>query len=382
MSELIANRPPLADPSDFHGLGCGHHLAAAGETPFLASQGKLFERFMTDKAGGMRGRERIYESVERARSSVASLLRVRATEVGFPLNVAHGMNLVARSLGATEGNVVTPQWEYPSAMYPWVTGTGLEVRLVPNRGYQMDAERFAVSVDDKTRAIVVSVVSYYTGERVDLRTYREIADRHGAMLIVDMSHAFGASLFDVTLADFAFGCGYKWALGTHGAGIGYCNSERQPGWIPLDSGWTSAKWADADVRDSTVVLVDDGRRFELGNPSALSVQLLGAGADYLSSYGVEAIEDHILALTTSLRKELFELGLNILTPEPKARRLGIVSFTVQDELAWRRGLEARSVLAWVGDKRVRLSPHLYNSSDDIIGAVAAISSVLAELGVK
>lgn len=382
MRDLTANRPPLAKPSDFHGLGSGHHLAAAGETPFLVTQSKVFERFMADKAGGQRGRERIYENVERARASVAGLLGVRVAEVGFPLNVAQGVNLVARSLGGANGNVVTPQWEYPSAMYPWITGTGLEVRLVPDSNYQMDADRFAASADSETRAIVVSLVSYYTGERVDLRTYREIADRHGAMLIVDMSHAFGAAPFDVTLADFAFGCGYKWALGTHGAGIGYCNSERQPGWAPLDSGWTSAKWVNAGVRDATVVSVDDGRRFELGNPSALSVQLLGEGVDYLSSYGLEAIEAHLLALTGPLRSELVELGLDLLTPAPAARRLGIVSFTVKDKSAWRSGLEARGVLAWTGDKRVRLSAHLYNSSDDIIGAVEAIASVLAELGVE
>lgn len=379
---MTVNRPSLADPSDFHGLRHVHHLAAAGETPFLASQSTLFARFMEDKGDGMSGRERIYRNVDRARASVGKLLGVRVKEVGFPLNVAQGMNLVTRPLAGTAGNIVCPQWEYPSAMYPWVTGTGLEVRLVHDDRYQMDLDRFAASVDDSTRAIVVSVVSYYTGERIDLRAYRELADRHGAMLIVDMSHAFGAAPFDVTLTDFAFGCGYKWALGTHGAGIAYCNSERQPGWVPLDSGWTSAEWLDAGVRDATVVPVDDGRRFELGNPAALSVQLLGAGVDYLTSYGVEAIEAHLLALTSLLRRELDGLGLNILTPESTDRRLGIVAFTVDDEAAWRRGFEARNVLGWVGDRRVRLSPHLYNSTGDIAAAVAAVAAILAETATR
>lgn len=380
MDDTIVCRPSLANPTDFHGLEGVTHLAAAGETPFLASQAKLFERFMSDKAGGMRGRERIYENVERARLSVANLLGSKITEVGFPLNVAHGMNLVTRTFTGSEGNVVMPQWEYPSAMYPWVTGTGLEVRLVSSNNYLMEPGRFAASVDEKTRAIVVSLVSYYTGERIDLRTYREIADRYGAILIVDISHAFGAGRFDLSLADFAFGCGYKWALGTHGAGIGYCNSERQPRWVPVDSGWTSAEWVEAGVRDLTVAPVGDGRRFELGNPSALSVQLLGAGVNYLSSYGVDAIETHLLTLTKPLRNALVGLGLNVLTPAEESRRLGIVSFTVTDESHWRRGLEARNMLAWVGDRRVRLSPHLYNSSDDISDVVDALSSLLEEFG--
>jgi selenocysteine lyase/cysteine desulfurase len=369
---------PLADPGDFYGLAGVSHLAAAGETPLLTAQGAIFNRFMADKADGMSGRERIFENVEYARRSVATLLGANVEEVGFPLNVAQGMNLVARTLGNATGNVVMPQWEYPSAMYPWMTGTGLEVRLVPDERYQMDPERFARYVDNDTRAIVFSLTSYFTGERMDLVTYRKIADRHGAMLIVDMSHTFGAAPFDVTLTDFAFGCGYKWALGTHGAGIGYCNAARQPGWIPADSGWTSIEWVDAGVRDKNATSVDDGRRFELGNPAALCVHILGAGVDYLIAHRPEAIEAHLLALTGELRSQLVELGLKVLTPADAARRLGIVAFTIDDEAAWRKGLEARNVLGWVGDKRVRLSPHLYNKADDVAAAVAAVADIQGE----
>src|SRR5436190_11554847 len=98
MSNSNNERVPLGNPCDFHGLEDVTHLAAAGETPFLATQTKLFERFMSDKAGGMRGRERIYEVVDKARQSVANLLGAKTSEVGFPLNVAQGVNLVTRTI--------------------------------------------------------------------------------------------------------------------------------------------------------------------------------------------------------------------------------------------------------------------------------------------
>jgi selenocysteine lyase/cysteine desulfurase len=368
---------PLADPNDFHGLAGVHHLAAAGETPLLASQAAVFERFMADKAKAMAGRERNFERVEDARRAVAGLMRVKPAEIGFPLSVAHGMNVLAGSFGDRNGNVVAPQWEYPSMTYPWVTGTGLELKLVPAPGYRMDAERFAETVDDKTRAIVVSLVSYFTGERIDLNVYREIADRHGAMLVIDMSHALGAGDFDLTLADFAFSCGYKWALGTHGAGIAYCNADRQPDWTPSDSGWMSAEWVDAGIRDATVVPVRDGRRFELGNPAVLTVQILANGVEYLSRLGLPAIEAHLLSMTGRLRQGLADLGLGILTPAESNRRLGIVSFTIDDEGWWRGELEKRKILGWVGDRRVRLSPHVYNSHGDIGAVLAAIADIVA-----
>jgi selenocysteine lyase/cysteine desulfurase len=367
----------LADPNDFHGLTGVYHLAAAGETPFLATQKAVFERFMADKSRGMGGRERNFERVERARRAVAGLMRRKPSEIGFPMSVAHGMNLLARSFGDRKGNVVAPQWEYPSMTYPWVTGTGLEVKLVPAPDYAMDPERIAEAVDGDTRAIVVSLVSYYTGERIDLNVYREIADRRGAMLVIDMSHALGAGDFDLGLADFAFSCGYKWALGTHGAGIGYCNADRQPNWVPSDSGWMSAEWVDAEVRDATVVPVHDGRRFELGNPAVLTVQILGNGIEYLTRLGLPAIESHLLSMTARLRQGLADLGLGILTPAEAGRRLGIVSFTIGDEPWWRQELEKRNIIGWVGDKRVRLSPHVYNSQEDIVAVLALIGEIVA-----
>lgn len=366
---------PLANKADFHGLEGVVHLAAAGETPFLARQRPLFERFMADKAGGMAGRERIFAGVEAARVSVAGLLGVGASEIGFPQSAADAFNAVSRSVTG-RGNVVMPQWEYPSAMYPWITGSDLDVRLVPGDGYRMDMQRFADAADADTRAIVVSVVSYFTGERVDLAACREIADRSGAMLLVDMSHAFGAAPFDARLVDFAIGCGYKWALGTHGAGIAFVNADRQPNWLPRETGWMSAAWVDATVRDATVVQHRDGRRFELGNPAALPVQILGAGVDYLAEVGVAAIERHVLGLTTRLRAGLVELGLDVLTPESEARRLGIVAFAIDNEADWRRHLEQRRILGWVGDERVRLSAHLYNDAADIDAAITAIDEIV------
>jgi cysteine desulfurase/selenocysteine lyase len=370
-----AGLTPLVSPGDFAGLTGLCHLAAAGETPMLASHAAVFSDFMSDKGRGMAGRERIYAKVSQTADSLAALLGCQAAELGFPQNVAQAVNMVARSIDHPGGNVVLPQWEYPSVLYPWVTGTNLEVRLVRSLDRLLDARRFRDTLDRHTRALAVSLVSYYTGELIDLVEYRDIADSCGALLIVDVSQALGVANFDISLTDFAFACGYKWALGTHGAGIAYCNAARQPDWQPRESGWTSAEWVDADVRDTSVTPVRDGRRFELGNPAALCVQILGNGIDYLRAAGIENVERHVRALADVLSRELQALGMRMLTPFDARRRLGIVAFAVEDEARWRRGLEAHGVLAWTGDKRVRISPHLYNGIADVSQAIEAVKAV-------
>jgi selenocysteine lyase/cysteine desulfurase len=70
----------------------------------------------------------------------------------------------------------------------------------------------------------------------------------------------------------------------------------------------------------------------------------------------------------------------MLTPADSGKRAGIVAFNVDDESRWRRGLEAHGVLAWTGDKRVRISPHLYNGMADVRRALEAVGAVQDEAG--
>jgi selenocysteine lyase/cysteine desulfurase len=110
------------------------------------------------------------------------------------------------------------------------------------------------------------------------------------------------------------------------------------------------------------------------------VQILGNGIDYLRSAGIDGIERHVRALTDVLWTELEALGMRMLTPSDPRKRLGIVAFEVEDEARWRRGLETREILAWTGDKRVRISPHLYNGMGDVWQAIDAVEAIRNVVG--
>ncbi len=372
---------PLPVPaSDFIGLGNTIHLAAAGEAPVLATQPAVFAQYAKDKACGLAGIRRIYGRLEDARGQAAQLLNVTPQEIGFALNVAQAMSSIARTMDADGGNVVLTQWEFSSTLNPWITGTKLQVRLLKTPNHLLDMDRLAQLVDRGTRAIIVSLVSYYTGERADLAALRHLADQVGAALIIDASHALGAARFDSTLADFVLSCGYKWMLGVHGAATVYCNANRQPNWLPFESGWRSTREVNADIRDLTVVQEIDGRRFELGNPAVLSVLLTGEGARYLNALGMERVDSYLTSFTGRMIQRLGDLELDILTPREEGRRAGIVSFRVQDATAWSERLEAEGVLAWITEGRVRLSPHIFTSPSQVETALDVISTIVATKG--
>ena len=139
------------------------HLAVAGEGPYLVTHTTVTERFAVDKSAGMAGRRRILEQAWQGTVAATRLLGVEPREIGFTLNVAQAMNMVARTAAsAGPGNVVMCSWEYPSLLYPWARLNDIELRLV-HRDDCLDAlPGIQAAVDDSTKAIVVSHVSYFT----------------------------------------------------------------------------------------------------------------------------------------------------------------------------------------------------------------------------
>lgn len=372
---------PLAAKDDFLGLRAVCHLATGGEAPVLHTQTEVFARFAMLKSGGWEGRETLLREADEARYLAGRLLGVDGGTIGFPLNVAQAMNMIARSLDLTrDDNVVVVGREFPSVMYPWLRlgRQGVDIRLADPSGRQSAADAVQELADRRTRAIAVSHVCYFTGERRDLRLFREIADRHGSVLVVDASHSAGALVVEAGLADFLVACCYKWLLGVHGAAIAYRNPARQASWRPYEVGWRSAHWEDARERGTALSLVDDGRLFELGNHALLSICLLRNSLLYLLKRPVAEVERYVLGLSGELRRRLEEAGVVVLGPPGKEARSGNVAFEVQDETQWRDGLAERGILSWTGDRRVRLSTHLFNDAGDVSQAAQAASE-LAEL---
>ncbi|MFN8559422.1 MAG: aminotransferase class V-fold PLP-dependent enzyme [Dehalococcoidia bacterium] len=126
---------------------------------------------------------------------VAVIMGVRADEIPAILtSAAEAMSQVALSLPLRGGdNVVVQDAEFRSASLPWagLRRRGVEVRLVAHAAWTPEETAFAAAVDGRTRAIVTSQVNYLTGIQHNLEALRAIADRAGAALVVDATHAAG-----------------------------------------------------------------------------------------------------------------------------------------------------------------------------------------------
>ena len=367
MSGLIAK-------AEFIGIEHVAHLAAGGEAPVLRSHLAAASQFLLDKGGGMPGRERFWEPVQRAKARLAALLGGRPEDVALLAHASAGLFVAAQGIDWRPGdNVVVERAEYPSVLYVWhqLRGRGVEVRHV-GRTAVATLDELRAATDARTRVIAASHVSYLTGARHDLAALRTLADSVGARLVIDASHALGVVPVAGALCDVVVSCCYKWLLGVHGVGVLYVNGRRWPDLVPPWVGWHSAVREEDWRKRETYRLKETAERFEAGNPTFVGVYILDNALDRLARVGVERTEAYVLALGGVLREGLVKLGLPVLTPEPAEARAGNLVFTAERPVEVEARLREAGVIVWASDGRVRLSVHAYNDEADVARALAAL----------
>jgi selenocysteine lyase/cysteine desulfurase len=371
--------PGLIPKTAFIGIDHVAHLATGGEAPVLRANLEAATRFLLDKGDGMPGRERFFVTAARARAALATRLGGRPEDVAFLGSASEGLHVASEGVDWRPGdNVVVGQSEFPSVLLAWqrLRARGVEVRHV-GREAVVAPDEIAAAVDGRTRVIAASHVGYLTGARHDLGRLRALADRAGARLVVDASHALGVVPVDGALCDVVVACCYKWLLAVHGVGVFYVNSRRWPELGAPWVGWHSTHREEDWRRRTDYRMREDGSRFEAGNPPFLPVYVLESALRTLDNLDVGTVEAHVLALGGALRAGLVKLGLPVLTPEAPEERAGNIVFASDRCLEVEQALRELGVLVWAGDGRVRLSVHAYNDEADVARALGALADLAA-----
>lgn len=358
----------LIDKSEFVGLDGVAHLCTGGEAPWLRSHDAACARFGALKSAGMAGREQMFVTAERVRGRAARLLGVTAAEVAFLAHASEGLNQAVRSVDWRAGdNVVFADLEYPSLIYPaaLLRERGVEPRVVRTRDHYLALDDLAAQVDRRTRLVLVSQVSYLTGQRLDLARCADIARGAGAWLAVDATHAAGVVPVPGAICDFVVSSCYKWLLATHGVGL-FAYSARRVGTLaPHTVGWHSVGHRGGTSDPLAMPWRADASRLEAGNPSLLGLAVLDNALQRLEALVPADVERHARDLGRPLIEGLRRRGFPVITPEPAAERAGNICFLADDAAGLAARLAERGVLVWGGEGRIRVSPHVHCDATDI-----------------
>jgi selenocysteine lyase/cysteine desulfurase len=310
-------------------------------------------------------------AVERTRSLVARAINVHADEIAFTKNTSQGLSIVAAGLPWQPGDVVVAvKGDFPANVYPWLglQHLGVTIRFVQQRNGMICPNDLEAALPG-ARLLAISWIQYSTGFRIDLPMLNALCAKHNVLLCLDAIQGLGAWPLDLqaTPVDFcAFG-GHKWLLSPQGVGVLYVNQRVRDMLQPANVGWLGVKWRDFSAFDYDSPLMATAARYEEGTRSMVGIAGLEQSLGLLLDIGPQRIAQHVEALTDQLMAGLHKFGYRLITPSEPGCRSGIVTFAHPQRSATEifDALRAEQVVCSVREGGVRLSPHVYNTSQEI-----------------
>lgn len=241
--------------------------------------------------------------------------------------------------------------------------------------------RYASRLTAHTRLVLLSHVNGWTGKRLPVHRIADTAHAGGALVALDASQSFGAlhlSVRDLGV-DFAAAPGHKWASAGHGGGFAYFRHATQPVVWPTVGGGYDPK--------STSPFDQSARRLDRNAGQKNIPFLLGfsAAVEWHEAIGQHAIERRILNLSAYLRAALTALPAVRIFGDPELPPTSSLTlFSVEGSSAQ----EVRDILhvrenvhlGLIGEgayARLRVSPHIHNSFNDIDRVAWALARVAA-----
>lgn len=320
------------------------------------------------------------------KNKLARLLGTGTERIAFVDNTSNGLNILANGVQWKQGDrILLNTMEFPSNVYPFMNlrRHGVVTDFVEPEDHTIPLERIIAAVTPHTRLISISHVQYLNGFLSDLGALGSFCREHGIIFSVDAIQSAGAVPIDVESMkiDFLASGSHKWLMAPEGAGFVYVTEEMQNRIQQVYVGWTSVSDYFERMRDFKLELDPTARRYENGVLNSAGIIGLGASLDVLLKAGIENIREHILDLTDHLIARLDERGIEYITPADRSERSGIVSFKPLDVDVLLQVFSKRKVHTAVRGESVRVSPHFYNTIEEIDILVECIDECLREVKV-
>jgi cysteine desulfurase family protein len=335
-----------------------------------------------------------------AREAVAKLFHAPdPLRVVFGHNVTEALNLALHGYLRPGDHVVTSSMEHNSVMRPLrvLQSQGVAVTVVQcsSQG-QLDPDDLRAALRPDTAMIVLNQASNVCGTLMPIAVVGEIAQRHGALLLVDTAQSAGAFPIDMPAdgIDLLAFTGHKSLYGPMGTG-GLVLGER----VDLEclralkQGGTGSR---SEYEQQPDFLPD---KYESGTLNAVGLAGLAAGIQWILDHSVEAIRAPERALTRRLLEGLTDMeGVTVYGCLDAAQQTATVSFNLQNlspseiglrldeefEILCRVGLHcapaAHQTLGTFPSGAVRFGLGAFNALAEVDAALHALAQLDQEAG--
>jgi selenocysteine lyase/cysteine desulfurase len=252
---------------------------------------------------------------------------------------------------------------------------GIQIRRAQERDGRIDADDLLALIDDRTRAVALSWVQFGSGFRCDLTRIGRFCRERNIVFVVDVIQGLGGLKLDVEqhCVDAFAADAHKYLLGPEGVALLYV-SDRVIDFIkPTVVGWTSVKNYERHL-DYELNYREGAGRFECGTLNTAGVYGLGAAIELFLEVGPAEIETYLLELTDHLCRGLTSKGYTIVSSRIPGEASAVVTCTHQRYSAKElyRILSAEKIITAPRVNRLRISPHFYNTIQEVDMLVEAL----------
>ncbi len=317
--------------------------------------------------------------VRRVRALAAQLINARPDEIAFAPNTSAGLAMIANGIAWRSGdNIVTADCEFPANIVPWMRikrEFGVEVRMARERDGRLETAEILALIDARTRVVALSFVEFASGFRNDLEVIGRYCRERDVLFVVDAIQGLGALRLDVEACsiDALSADAHKFLLGPDGVALFYVSPRVMERVKPTLVGWLSVANPE-DYLNYDQPFAPTARRFESGALNTAGVAGLGAAIELFLRIGVGKIESYLLEIGDYLCGRLAGRGYQVVSSRRPGEKSAVICCRHGKHSAGHlyQLLDERRIITTPRLGRLRISPHFYNTREEIDQLIEAL----------
>lgn len=375
------------------------HLNNAGAAlmPRPVREAVLGHLRLEEELGGYEAADARSERIQAAYAAMGRLLNSKARNVALVQNstVAFGQALSAFDLG-TGDIILTSRSDYASNQIMYLSlarRRGVEIVRAPDaREGGVDPEAVRRLIARRRPALVaLTWIPTNSGLVQPVEEVGRICRDAGVPYLIDGCQATGQMPIDLQRlhCDYFSGTSRKFLRGPRGLGFLWVSDRAlEAGAHPLLVDMHGASWTEADAFE----LTPDARRFETWEFAHALVLGAGAAAEYALEVGVDVAQQRAWQLADYARSRLAALpGVRVLDRGPELCAIVTIAISGRDTTPIKLELRSRGINTSSPQREdavidmdekgtesaLRISPHYYNTNEEIDTAVEALREILS-----
>ena len=360
------------------------YLNCAYMSPQLRSAREVGERAVSRKSRPWEiTPDQFFEDVEKTRALFARLVGADADGVALIPSVSYGMAVAAANVEVKPGeNILILGDQFPSNVYPWrklAARKDAKLVTVPRPADHDWTTAVLGHLDEDTAIVAVPNCHWMDGSLLDLARVGERARQAGAALVVDGIQSLGAHPLGVgeVRPDFLVAGAYKWLLGPYGVGFMYVGEGHRNG-APIEHNWINRRDSEdfPRVAEYTDEFAPGARRYDVGErANFVLLPMANEALRQILAWGVENVADTVGELTDLVEGGARERGVGAVPKERRARHMIGLNLGPDAPTDLASRLAHENVFVSVRGESVRVSPHLYNTPQDVERLFATLDEV-------